>query len=43
MPELFKSEKEEFSEKYNEKQWTYELKITFNKNQIVIITITSLP
>jgi len=42
MPELFKSEKEEFSEKYNEKQWTYSINfnLDFNEQKIAEITIT---
>jgi hypothetical protein len=42
MPELFRLEKEEFSEIYQEKQWTYLLlfEFTFNKRKINKITIT---
>ena len=42
MPELFRLEKEEFSEKYNEKWWTYSIKFDFtlNKKTINHLTIT---
>jgi len=42
MPELFKLVKEEFSEKHQEWQWTYEclLEFIFNKRKINKITIT---
>ncbi len=42
MPELFRLEKEEFSEIYQENQWTYLLlfEFIFNKRKINKITIT---
>jgi hypothetical protein len=42
MPELFRLEKEEFSEKYNEWWWTYSIQfeLIFNKKAINYITIT---
>jgi len=40
MPKPFKLIEKHFSEKYQEWQRTYELKIVFNKNQIIAITIT---
>ena len=45
MPALFKLENEEFSEKDQEKQWTYTclFKFTFNKLEINQITITDHP
>jgi hypothetical protein len=40
MPKPFKLIGKEFSPKDKEWQWIYELKIIFNKNQIIAITIT---
>ncbi|KLL04857.1 MAG: hypothetical protein MRERV_1c082 [Mycoplasmataceae bacterium RV_VA103A] len=42
MRELFKLEREEFSQEYNEWWWTYfiQFKFTFNKSEINYITIT---
>ena len=40
MPKPFKLITEIFSEKDNEWQWTYELKITFNYQSIIAVTIT---
>ena len=42
MPRLFKLIKEEFSEVYQEQQWTYAclLEFTFNRRRITKITIT---
>ncbi len=42
MPELFKLEKEEFSDKFQEWQWTYliNFNLVFNKKVIEKITIT---
>ena len=40
MPKSFNLIEKRFSEKYNEWQWTYELKITFNYQEIIAITIT---
>ncbi|MCE8163460.1 MAG: hypothetical protein I3273_05470 [Candidatus Moeniiplasma glomeromycotorum] len=45
MSELFRLEKEEFSEEYNEKWWTYSIhfEFVFNKKAIIWITITDHP
>jgi len=40
MPKPFKLIDKYFSKEDNEWQWTYELKIIFNKNHIIAITIT---
>lgn len=42
MPKLFKLEKKEFSDKFQEWQWTYEclFEIIFNKKIIIKVTIT---
>jgi hypothetical protein len=40
MTELFKLEKEEFSEVYQEKQWTYTCLLEFVFNELIIKKIT---